>query len=170
MRKESAMEKCVCRVVGLLVLVAIASPASAQAVRWQMLVIPSPTSTPRPRVCTLPPGTGDGVDCPRGAVGHFDAAVNAAINRVIRVNPEYFDLDDEIAPHCPRIRREHVDRYLQAVPRYLRLAGYCAIWDGAEVAVKNRNAFSDQYHIWWSSFYVRRPPSAYRATCRPAWF
>jgi hypothetical protein len=39
-----------------------------------------------------------------------------------------------------------------------------------EIAVKKNNAFSEQYKLMWSSGYLRRGDSSYRATCTPAWF
>jgi hypothetical protein len=115
--------------------------------------------------CKLPKGTGDGNDCPRTPPGVFEEAVTAAIHRVITKHPEYFDDATAPLPHL-------VDptSYLHAVPEELQAAGYCAIFDGEEIAVKNDNAFSEQYHVWFSSGYVRWGDDAYRATCVPAWF
>jgi hypothetical protein len=129
---------------------------------------PAPTAPPAPAVlpCTLPPGTGVG-ECPRYDDGVFVPVVDAAIDRVIAKHPEYFALDGTTVPG---ILPSYINEYLEAVPAELRADGYCAIFDGREVAVKNTNDFSEQYHIWWSSFRVRRGSSAYRATCTPAWF
>ena len=38
------------------------------------------------------------------------------------------------------------------------------------MTVKRDNAASDQYKLMWSSGYLRRGDSSYRATCAPAWF
>jgi hypothetical protein len=58
--------------------------------------------------------------------------------------------------------------YMNGVVANLRSYGLCAIVDSEdEIAVKNSNAFSDQYDILLSTGNVRR---AYTATCRPAWF
>jgi hypothetical protein len=128
------------------------------------------TAAPAPVVarCTLPRGPGAGVNCPRHETGDFVNAVDAAIDRVIKKHPEYFILDDDLGGKRPRI--VNPDAYLRAVPEELQAAGYCAIFDGKEIAVKNTNNYSEQYHIWYSAFYVRRSESAYRATCTPAWF
>jgi hypothetical protein len=48
--------------------------------------------------------------------------------------------------------------------------GYCAFYDGEEMAVKNTNKFNDQYDISTSSGYIRRGDGSYRSTCWPAWF
>ena len=128
----------------------------------------APAPAPAVAGCTLPRGTGAGVNCPRHEEGDFVAAVDAAIDRVIAKHPEFFDLRDGIGGGQPYI----VDptAYLHAVPRELEAAGFCAIFDGKEIAVKNTNNYSEQYHIWYSAGYVRRGGGAYRATCTPAWF
>lgn len=131
---------------------------------------PAPVATAAPAAvtakCTLPKGPGAGVNCPRHENGHFVSAVDGAIDRVIRKHPEYFEGD--LGSGSPRI--VNVNAYLRAVPVELEAAGFCAIFDGREVAVKNTNNFSEQYHIWYSNFTVRRGEGAYRATCNPAWF
>jgi len=126
------------------------------------------TAAPAPATarCTLPKGPGSGNNCPRHDEGVFVAAVDGAIDRVIRRHPEYFEGD--LGSGSPRI--VDVNAYLRAVPAELEAAGFCAIFDGREVAVKNTNDYSEQYHIWYSNFTVRRGDGAYRATCRPAWF
>jgi len=133
---------------------------------------PAAASTPEPAPptprCTLPRGTGAGVNCPRFEEGDFVEAVDAAIDRVIAKHPEFFNLNDGLSRDQPRI--VNPDAYLRAVAPELEAAGYCAIFDGKEIAVKNTNAYSEQYHIWYSAGYVRRGGGAYRATCEPAWF
>ena len=109
---------------------------------------PAPVAVPAPATarCTLPRGTGAGVNCPRHAEGDFVVAVDAAIDRVIAKHPEFFDLNDGLSRDQPRIINP--DGYLRAVPPELEAAGYCAIFDGREIAVKNTNSYSEQYHIW----------------------
>jgi hypothetical protein len=113
--------------------------------------------------CTLPRGPGSGTNCPRHETGEFVNAVDAAIDRVQARHPEYFDAKDRSWIVNP-------NAYLRAVPEELQAAGYCAIFDGEEIAVKNTNNWSEQYHIWFSWGQVRRGEGAYRATCTPAWF
>jgi hypothetical protein len=60
--------------------------------------------------------------------------------------------------------------YYAAVVNQLRARGYCAIFDGEEVAVKNTNSFNEQYHVLTSGGVVRKGDASYRATCFPAWF
>jgi hypothetical protein len=144
-----------------------ASPA-APAVTPEPVAAATDTDSPPPAKhprCTLPKGPGDGVNCPRMPPGRFVAAVDGAIGRVILKHPEYFE--DASAP-LPRLADP--TSYLHGVAAELRAAGYCSIFDGAEIAVKNANAFSEQYAVWNSTGYVRRGDGLYRATCTPAWF
>ena len=52
----------------------------------------------------------------------------------------------------------------------LKRVGLCALDDGIEIAVKNRNDFNEQYNVLTSSGFVRWGAGAYISTCRPAWF
>jgi hypothetical protein len=49
----------------------------------------------------------------------------------------------------------------------IQAQGICAKDDNEEIAVKNSNAFDEQYNIWTSGGYVRR---SYITTCFPAQF
>jgi hypothetical protein len=49
----------------------------------------------------------------------------------------------------------------------IQAQGICAKDDNEEIAVKNSNAFNEQYNIWTSGGYVRR---SYITTCFPAQF
>jgi hypothetical protein len=52
----------------------------------------------------------------------------------------------------------------------MRERGFCAWFDGEELAVKNTNEFNEQYHLLLSSGQVRRQGDSYRATCKPSSF
>jgi hypothetical protein len=60
--------------------------------------------------------------------------------------------------------------YLSGVISQLSRRGFCARFDGEELAVKNTNDFNEQYDILSSSNAVRSGGEAYRSTCSPAWF
>jgi hypothetical protein len=124
---------------------------------------PTPAPTPPPIGCGLPRGAGDGTSCPREAPT-FQAALEAAIDKVIEEHPEYFDLRSQRGTGLPRA--VNPDAYVTAVIHNLRLAGLCAFNDGEEVAVKKTNAFNDQFDILTADSFVRR---SYRTTCYPAW-
>lgn len=103
--------------------------------------------------CGLPRGTGLGRDCQKESPEFMDA-MNAAIDRVLDEHPEFF------------AGGINVGAYMDDVVENLRRAGFCALNDGEEIAVKNSNDFSEQYDIISSGGNVLR---AYMATCRPAW-
>ena len=134
----------------------------------------SPTPTPEPPPppppsggsCSLPPGDPN-AGCSRTSQT-FLGDVEAAIDRVVDRNPELFDLNDKVCNTCYRIN-DH-ERYVSAVMAQMRNMGYCAYYDGEELAVKNTNSFNDQYDISTSKGYIRRGVGAYRTTCWPAWF
>jgi hypothetical protein len=140
---------------------------------------PTPTPTPVPAptpatarvACGVGPGTGDGLEehCPRTSPS-FLSEVDAAINRVVELHPELVDLDDRAGVGGYFVR--DIDEfYRQVVEEVADGSRLCAVVDAdLEIAVKRNNAFSDQYKLMWSSGYIRRGDSSYRATCTPAWF
>ena len=117
------------------------------------------------------PGTGDGLEehCPLTSPA-FLSEVDAGINRVIARHPELFDLDNKAGAGGYFVR--DIDEfYRQVVQEIAEGSRLCAMVDAdLEIAVKRDNAFSDQYKLMWSSGYLRRGDSSYRATCSPAWF
>lgn len=119
---------------------------------------PSAPPTPAPPVeiygCGLPRGTGTGRSCGRESPQFMDA-INAAIDKAIDEHPELF-----------RDLLQTGGEYMDAVVENLRRAGYCALNDGEEIAIKNSNDFSEQYDILSAGGHVLR---AYMVTCRPAW-
>jgi len=137
-------------------------------------VVSAPTSSPTqpPPQATAPPpsrsggscslgnGGGDGHNCPRTAPAFLED-VDAAIVRVMNAHPSWF---------AGNSLRVDWNTYYGAVVDELRSAGFCAIFDGEEIAVKNVNRFNEQYHVLTSGGVVRRGEGSYRATCFPAWF
>jgi hypothetical protein len=129
---------------------------------------PEPTPTPAPTggSCSLPPGSPN-YSCSRTSPT-FLGDVESAIDSVIERNPNLFNMNDKVCGNCYRIK-DHT-AYVDAVAAQMQAMGYCAIYDGEELAVKNTNSFNDQYDISTSSGYIRRGDGSYRATCWPAWF
>ena len=131
----------------------------------------APAATPRPPSagsCSLGRGNGSGNDCPFERA-RFQEVVERAIDNVIRNNPSLFDKSKNRCDQgCPFVR--DTDGYWDAVTDEVRRLGYCATNDGEELAVKNTNAWNDQYDIIAGSGYVRRGAGSYRSTCHPAWF
>jgi hypothetical protein len=96
-----------------------------------------------------------------------------------RVAPVFLDVieatADEIAQSRTDIVRDgfivgNVNDYYSEMVARLRQKGFCAIFDTEEVAVKNNNDFSVQFHVVLSNGQVRRGDGVYRSTCRPAAF
>jgi hypothetical protein len=127
-------------------------------------VLPEPA--PKPVGCGLPPGEGTG-QCPRQRPA-YDHEMNHAIARVVHEHPEYFDLSQQESTWSYLVRQPNL--YLAAVVKNLEDMGFCARFDGAEIAVKKTNDFSEQYDIFTSKGFSRWGGGAYAATCRPAWF
>ena len=118
---------------------------------------PPPPPPPNAGSCSLPPGNGAGQNCPFESAS-FQAEVEDSIAQLMQQRPDIFN-GTAVVKHS---------EYMNGVVANLRSRGLCAIVDSEdEIAVKNTNAFSDQYDILLSTGHVRR---AYTATCRPAWF
>jgi hypothetical protein len=62
------------------------------------------------------------------------------------------------------------DAYHEQIIAGFKSRGYCAIWDGKEIAIKNNNDFSEQYQAQYSWGQLRRGDQAWRSTCKPAAF
>jgi hypothetical protein len=137
------------------------SPATiAEPVASQVLQSPAPSPSPAVSACTLGRGTGDGTHCPRLEEPIFQEDVDRAIDRVVQQRPDLVSADRVI----------HANAYYAAVVKELQGLGYCALFDGEEIAVKDTNSYNEQYQVLTSSGVVRRGLGAYRATCSPAWF
>ena len=125
-----------------------------------------PAVSAEPTGCGLPPG-GPFQHCPR-ELPFFAEKVNEAIGLVQHHNPELFDFRDGLGGMSYRVTDR--ERYHAEVVRQLEGLGFCALWDGEEVGLKNTNAFNEQYQVMTSMGYVRWGGGAYRSTCYPAWF
>ena len=137
---------------------------------------PAPAATPTPEPAPPPPTSGGGCGLPSQSPqyscqrtgGAFLDDVMTALKRVINKRPNLFDKNDYTCDICFRIKNH--DAYTDAVVAEVEKMGYCAFYDGEELAIKNSNDFSEQYDISTSSGYVRQGEGSYRATCWPAWF
>jgi len=131
---------------------------------------PPPSPTPEPPVsvrgCGLP-ASGPWQRCPY-ELPLFAFEMNEAIAQVQNEVPELFDFDDWQGGLSYRVLDR--ERYHDEVVARLEGMGFCAVWDGEEVGVKNSNDFNEQYQVMTSLGYVRWGAGAYRSTCFPAWF
>jgi hypothetical protein len=142
---------------------------------------PSPSSTPAPNPTPTPstPSTPTGGSCNLPASNNPDAgcsmqssnflgAVDKAITKVTEQQPSLFDFNLVTCTNCYYVRNQ--DAFVAAVVANLTAAGYCALYDGEELAVKNTNSYNEQFDILVASGYIRRGEGSYRSTCNPSWF
>jgi hypothetical protein len=94
--------------------------------------------------------------------------VNVAIHKAENEHPELFDFHDGLGGLSFRVLDRA--RYHALVVQNLQEAGFCAVFDGEEIGVKNTNDFNEQYQVMSSFGYSRWGGGAYRSTCYPAWF
>jgi hypothetical protein len=140
---------------------------------------PAPIATPTPApaafVCPLPPSSkANPGDCYVG-VPTLTVQINTAIDRTMATRPELFNFSD-MAGGNPRVLNR--DAYWLAVKHELENQGVCVVIEKEELAVKNQNAFNEQWNVWASSGaadctrdtclgFVRRK---YVTSCAPSWF
>jgi len=126
---------------------------------------PTPVANPTPAAfsCPLPPSSNPTDNCFEGDP-QLGAQVNTAIDRVIAARPELFNLS-ELNGGNPRVLNR--DGYWTAVKGELEKQGVCTIIQAEELAIKNTNAFNEQWNIQTSAGFVRR---RYVTSCTPAWF
>ncbi|HWW92680.1 MAG TPA: hypothetical protein VN375_04880 [Vicinamibacteria bacterium] len=145
-------------------------PTAAPAPAPAPTPAPGPTPTPNPAPvsgsCQLPrsPGTNTCVS----TSASFMSDVQSAIDQLVKQQPDIFNLNDKKCDNCYRVL--YADRFGQGMVSILGQRGLCAIYDGAELGVKNTNTFDDQYAIVSSAGYLRRGDGTYVSTCRPSWF
>jgi hypothetical protein len=140
---------------------------------------PAPDSTPTPvgggesaTANTCPIGRGDpAASCAQGSP-QLLAAVEAAIDRLVRERPELFDTREEAGENTGQYRVLAGDEYIDGLVANLRAAGLCAerTVDRERVVAKSTNAFSEEWDVLTSNGFIRRGRNAYRGTCEPAVF
>jgi hypothetical protein len=126
-----------------------------------------PPNTPSGGSCSLPPSNNPEAGCSMQSP-NFLGAVDKAITRVTEQHPSLFDFNQKTCENCYYVLDQ--DAFVAGVIKNLNGAGYCAKYDGEELAVKNSNSFNEQYDILVSSGHIRRGAGSYRSTCNPSWF
>ena len=128
---------------------------------------PAPIATPTPAasfICPLPASSkANPNDCYVGRPT-LTTQVNASIDYVITNRPELFNMND-MSGGNPRVLDR--DAYWLAVKHELEKHGVCVVIEKEEVALKNTNAFNEQWNLWASLGFVRRK---YVTSCAPSWF
>jgi hypothetical protein len=139
--------------------------------------VPDPTPSPvgggeSASANTCPIGKGDPDASCAKASPQLLAAVEAAIDRLVREKPQLFNLLEEAGEDTGQYRVLAADEYLDGLIASLRAAGLCAerTLDRERLVVKSTNAFSEEWDVLSSSGFVRRGSYAYRQTCTPSVF
>ena len=106
--------------------------------------------------CPIGKGSPDAA-CAKGSP-QLLAAVESAIDRLVRDRPELFNLQEESVAGTGQYRVLDKEAYVDGVLANLRAAGMCAgrSLDLELVQVKSTNAYSEDFDIWTSSGFVRR--------------
>ncbi len=138
--------------------------------------VPPPDGGPTPPPDPVPPPTTSACGLPSQSPAYtcnygspqFAGDIEWAIDQVINTKPQFFDMTDQRGTRSPRVLNEQ--GYTSNVVKALGQKGYCAMYDGEEVALKTSQGSNEQYDILTASGYVRRGGGAYRSTCTPAWF
>jgi hypothetical protein len=109
------------------------------------------------------------LNCSRENQSLYLAAVLAAVDKVGKDHPEYFDFTDH-QPGTDWYKVLNPDGYTKGIVSNLLAQGLCARWDGEEINVKTTNTKSENFDILTAQNYVRLGDGAYRVTCYPAYF
>jgi hypothetical protein len=128
---------------------------------------PPPSSPPTGSACSLPASHNPDAPCSMQTES-FLSAVDKAITQLTQQQPSLFDFNNKICDNCYFVKDQNA--FVSGVMKNLSGAGYCSIYDGEELGVKNSNSFNDQYDILISSGHIRRGSGSYRSTCNPSWF
>jgi hypothetical protein len=128
---------------------------------------PAPAPTPAAFRCPLPDMPRLNIICPRPEPVLW-REVDAAINKTVAEHPELFNLNDDKGGGSYLVLDRA--RYHQTVVDNLHAQGICAIVELEEIAVKNTNAFNEQYNIWVSDGHIRHGIRSHITTCFPATF
>ena len=138
---------------------------------------PDPTPTPASggegaSANTCPIGKGDPDAACSKTSPQLLAAVESAIDRLVRDQPELFNQQEESVAGTGQYRVLDKEAYVDGVIANLRAAGLCAgrSLDLERLQVKSTNTFSEDFDIWTSSRFIRRGGAAYQQTCTPAAF
>jgi hypothetical protein len=129
---------------------------------------PVPDSASAASSCPL--GTGDVTAACSKTSPKLTAAVEAAIDTLVRQKPALFNTSEEQGGGQYRVLDE--EAYLDGLVANLRAAGLCAerSLDRERVVVKSTNAFSEEWDVLSAQGFIRRTSYAYQQSCEPASF
>ena len=170
-------------IAGLLAAAALAAASCGGG--GETPVVPGSPSAVAPQPAPTPASEGEGASANTCPIGNGDldascsksstqllAAVEGAIDRIVRDRPELFNQQEESVAGSGQYRILDHEAYVEGVLVNLRGAGLCAgrSLDRERIQVKSTNAFSEDFDIGSSSRFIRRGGGAYRQTCTPAAF
>lgn len=128
---------------------------------------PATQPTPVPTSCDRLGYVGPSNSCSSQGPS-FLPQLERAMDRLVAEHPEIFKLSESSGSGQYRV--VSTGRYYVGLMKNLESQGLCAGFDGEELAIKDSNAFNDQYHVMTSAFFMRRGQGSYRTTCTPAVF
>jgi hypothetical protein len=138
---------------------------------------PDPTPSPvgggeNATASTCPIGKGDPTASCSKSSPQLLAAVEAAIDRLVREQPQLFNLQEEAGENTGQYRVLSAEGYLDGLIANLRAAGLCAerTLDRERLVVKSTNTFSEEWDVLSSSGFIRRGSNSHVHTCTPASF
>jgi hypothetical protein len=146
---------------------------------------PPPTAVASPPPDTSPPTSGgsgsstcalgegdENAECER-TVSEMMPFINAAIDTIVREQPELFDLNVEKGEYTGQYKVLDKDGYLDGLVELLLGMGLCAQrseFDYEIIQVKENNDFSEDFDVYLGDGHIRRGGASYRLTCTPAAF
>jgi hypothetical protein len=123
-----------------------------------------------PQIAGCPLAPSHEIACGREPSGQYYGDVEAAIDQLMKEKPEIFNFDDTAAGTNWPLVKDH-DGYNNGLIAILTQKGYCARFDGEEIALKRgSNKSSEQYDVNFQDKYIRRGSGIYRSSCYPAAF
>ncbi len=123
------------------------------------------TPPPAPAGCALPSSAE--ITCGKPASRFLDKVL-AAIDQIQKEKPELFDNSQRSPQGWPLVK--DMMAYQNGVIAILVADGFCARYDGEEIAVKRTNEFTEHFDVNYQDKYVRLGNGIYRGACYPAAF
>ena len=123
-----------------------------------------------PQMAGCPLAPSHEIACGREPSGKYHGDVEGAIEQLQKEKPELFNFNETAQGTNWPLVKDH-DGYNNGLLAILTQKGYCARFDGEEIALKRgSNTSSEQYDVNFQDKYIRTGSGIYRASCYPASF
>jgi hypothetical protein len=123
-----------------------------------------------PQMAGCPLAPSHEIACGRESSGKYHGDVEGAIEQLQKEKPELFNFNETAQGTNWPLVKDH-DAYNNGLLAILTQKGYCAKFDGEEIALKRgSNTSSEQYDVNFQDKYIRTGSGIYRASCYPASF